>query len=167
MTSDIASKQAKEALVLDLFDNWPTASPSADNVRAYVDAVEALSVEAVMRSVKQFGSGLVDRNNSFVPPAPEFAANARQWQTALEGRDRPQEPLHNGLLECDWGQGRVDLRGLTAAEQDIVMVGKGVVNGRNLAYMPTTEIKAIITQGDLSAIEGGKTFALPRLGRMS
>lgn len=158
---------AKEAKILDLFDSYPSANPSADTLRAYCRSVESLSLEAVSRSVKQFGDGLVDRpNRDFAPSAESFAANVREWQRAIDQRNGGDIELHNGLIECDWGSGRVDLRGLTQAEQDIVMAGKGIVNGKNLAYLSLPEIKSAITQGDLAAVEGGKTFSAPRLGRI-
>jgi len=136
-------------------------------VDAYCSATADTLFEAVKRSTEQFASGRVERNNSFPPAAAEFAANAREWQAAITkraGQDGPE--MHNGLIECDWGHGRVDLRGLTRDEQEVVMAGKGVVNGKNLAYLPLAEIRSVITNGDLDAVEVGKTMPAPRLGRM-
>lgn len=169
MTSDSASRMAKEALILDLFDGYLSAKPTAENLRRYLAAVENLSVEAVARSVKQFNDGLVDRDNrDFAPSAETFAHNAREWQRAIEKREGSDGPeLHNGLIECDWGHGRVDLRGLTNAEQDMVMAANGrAPDGRSLAYMSLTEIKSALTQTDLAQVDGGKGFQAPRLGRM-
>lgn len=167
MTSD--TELAKEALILDLFDGYLSAKPSAENLRRYLAAVEDLSVEAVARSVQQFQAGLVERDNrDFAPSAETFAHNAREWQRALERRDDSGPELHNGLIECDWGHGRIDMRGLTNAEQDQIIAAKGrAPDGRSLAYMPLVEIRAALMQTDLAQVEGGKSFALPRLGRMS
>lgn len=135
-------------------------------VDAYCSAVADATFEAIKRSTEQFGSGRVERNNAFPPAAAEFAENVREWQNAIAkraGQDGPE--MHNGLIECDWGHGRVDLRGLTNAEQDIVMAGKGYINGRNLAYLSLPEIRETITQGDMAALDGGKTFAA-RLSKM-
>lgn len=167
MTSD--TELAKEALILDLFDGYLSAKPSAENLRRYLAAVENLSVEAVARSVQQFQAGLVERDNrDFAPSAETFAHNAREWQRALERRDDSGPELHNGLIECDWGHGRIDMRGLTNAEQDQIIAAKGrAPDGRSLAYMPLVEIRAALMQTDLAQVEGGKSFALPRLGRMS
>lgn len=153
--------------MLDLFDNWPTASPSAENVRAYVNAVEAFTVEAVQRSVRQFGSGLVERNNAFVPAAPEFADNCRQWQAALDSRGAKDEVLHNGLLDSDFGHGRVNMRGLTKEEQDRIIAANGYgPDGKSLAYRPVEEIRTVLQQGDMAQVEGGRSFAVPKLGRV-
>jgi hypothetical protein len=169
MTSETELRLAKEALVLDLFDSWPTASPSAENVRAYVQAVDAFSLEAVRRSVGQFQRGLVERNNAFVPAAPELAENCRQWEGALRTRaDSLAGPvLHNGLLEVDYGAGKINLRGLTNAEQDLIMsLGGKAPDGRSMAGLSLDQIRQALTQGDLAAVEGGKSFAIPKLGRV-
>ena len=134
---------------------------------AYCSATADTPFEAVKRSTEQFASGRVERNNSFPPAAAEFAANAREWQAAITkraGQDGPE--MHNGLIEIDYGSGRIDMRGLTNAEQDLIMAGKGIVNGKNLAYLPLAKIRTVITNGDLDAVEGGKMMPAPRLGRM-
>jgi hypothetical protein len=167
MTSE--TELAKEAKILDLFDSYPSASPSRENLQQYLAAVEGLSLEAVTRSVQQFRAGLVERpNRDFAPSAETFAHNAREWQRAIDVRNDTGPELHNGLVECDWGHGRVDMRGLTNAEQDQIIAAKGrAPDGRSLAYMPLVEIRAALVQRDLAQVEGGKTFQAPRLGRMS
>lgn len=159
---------AKEAKILDLFDSYPSASPSRETLQAYLAAVSGMSLEAVARSVKQFTSGLVERpNRDFAPSAESFAANVREWQRAIDQRNGDGIELHNGLIEIDFGAGRIDMRGLTTAEQDQIIAAKGrAPDGRSLAYMPLVEIRAALVQSDLAQVEGGKTFAAPRLGRM-
>jgi len=139
------------------------------HVETYCDATKDVSLEALTRSVEQFKSGRVERNNSFPPAAAEVAENARQWQRALDSRaSNSGPPLHNGLLEMDWGQGMVNLRGLTNAEQDQVIAAKGVgPDGRSLAYMPVEQIRVAISQGDIAQLDGGNSFKAPRLGRIS
>lgn len=161
-------KTAREALMVKLFSGYLSSQMNIteDNLAAFIEATKDVSLEALTLSVDQFASGRVERNNSFPPNSGEVAANAREWQRAIEkraGQDGPE--MHNGLIECDWGHGRVDLRGLTNAEQDLVMAGKGFVNGKNLAYLPLQEIRSVIEQGDLAVLDGGKTFT-PRLSRM-
>jgi hypothetical protein len=159
---------AKEAKILDLFDSYPSASPTAETVRAYVQAVAGLSAEAVARSVTQFTSGLVERpNRDFAPSAEAFAANVRDWQRAIDSRDGGGVTLHTGILNMDFGAGSIDMRGLTEAEQDAVIAAKGrAPDGRSLAYMPLAEIKAALGQADLAQVEGGRSFQAPKLGRM-
>lgn len=138
-------------------------------MRSYVAAVDSLSIEAVTRSVQQFRDGLVERpNRDFVPSAEAFAANARDWQRAIDSRNSQGGiTLHTGILNMDFGAGSIDMRGLTEAEQDAVIAAKGrAPDGRSFAYLPLAEIKAALQQGDLAAVEGGKTFSAPRLGRM-
>lgn len=167
MTSE--TELAKEAKILDMFDGYPSASPSRENVQAYLASVASLSLEAVTRSVQQFRDGKVERENrAFAPSADEFSHNAREWQRAIDTLAGSNDPeMHNGLIECDWGHGRVDLRGLTNAEQDQIIAAKGrAPDGRSLAYMPLEEIKEALVQRDLAQVEGGKSFAVPKLGRI-
>ena len=182
MTSETESNLAKEALILDLFDGWPNATPTADTLRAYVQDLAGLSVDAVGRSVQQFRSGRVERNNSFPPPSPELASNAREWERALILRAQPTERVisykpgepvpvgytpHGGTIDFQNGSGSVNLVGLTREEQDRVFELKGFApDGRSLSGMALEHIKAALNQGDLAAVEGGKSFAMPRLGRM-
>ena len=57
---------------------------TAETIRAYLDAVSELGVEAVERSCRQFSRGLVEgRNNAFPPSGAELATNARLWQEAI------------------------------------------------------------------------------------
>ena len=163
--------EAKEALILTLFDAYPSSGQqvSASRIATYADAVATLSIEAVRRSVEQFVTGKVERENrDFVPSAEAFAANSREWQRAIDQRAGQDEPeLHNGLIEMDFGAGRIDMRGLTNAEQDTIIAAKGrAPDGRSLAYMPLADIRAALVQKDLAQVEGGKTFAVPKLTRM-
>lgn len=134
-----------------------------------MQATESVSLEALGRSVEQFASGKVDRNNAFPPSSAELAENARAWADALHKRAALDGPkLHNGLLNVDFGRGSIDMRGLTNDEQDKIMSLGGVApNGESFAGMALEHIKAALNQGDLAAVEGGKTFAMPKLGRMS
>lgn len=171
MTSDSASqneRDAKEAMILDLFDGWMNAKPTADNLRAYLAEVEEWSVEAVMRSVRQFRGGKVEGHNmDFVPSAGKLSHNAGQWQAAINKRGEVMSELHNGLIEMDFGQGRIDMRGLTNAEQDQIIANKGLApSGKSLAYLSLTEIREAISQKDLAQVEGGRSFSVPKLGRM-
>lgn len=138
------------------------------NINAFVEATKGVSLDALTRSVEQFATGKVDRNNAFPPSSAELAENAREWQRAIDKRSgQDGAELHNGLIEMDFGQGRIDMRGLTNAEQDQIIANKGCApSGRSLAYLSLPEIKAALQQSDLAQVEGGKTFSAPRLGRM-
>lgn len=153
-----------------LFSAFPSSQASVTEytIDAYVTATAEVSVEALGRSVQQFITGRVDRpNRAFVPSTDELCENARQWQGALDLRNNTGPEMYNGLLECDWGQGRVDMRGLTEAEQDQIIAAKGCgPDGRSLAYLPLAQIREALQQADLAQVEGGKTFKAPKLERM-
>jgi hypothetical protein len=127
--------------------------------------VADVSLDALTRSCRQFASGKVSRNNAFPPAAAELAENARLWQEALNTRNDPGVKLYNGLIECDWGQGRVDMRGLTEAEQDQIIANKGCgPDGKSLAYMPLEAIRAALKA---EAIEGTTRKVVAALQGMS
>jgi len=161
---------ARKIQITKLLRGWLSMVGNIDmgTIDAFVDATRDVTLDAVTKAVEQFASGRVERNNSFPPAAAEFAANAREWQAAIDkraGQDGPE--MHNGLIEMDFGAGRIDMRGLTNAEQDQIIANKGCApNGRSLAYMSLPEIKAALEQKDMAQVEGGATFAAPRLGRM-
>lgn len=139
-----------------------------DNLAAFVDATKDVSLEALRRSVEQFSTGKVERNNAFPPNSAEVAENARLWQHALDGLKVEPVTLHNGLLNVDYGRGSIDMRGLTNAEQDAVMALSGLApDGQSMAGMSLEGIKQAITQNDRMAVDGTKSFSMPRLGRMS
>lgn len=169
MTSETESNLAKEALILDLFDGYLSAKPSAENLARYLAAVADLSVEAVARSVKQFNDGLVERDNrDFAPSAETFSHNARRWQKAIDTRDDTGPKLYNGLLNMDFGRGLVDMRGLKREEQDRIIDLNGVApDGRSFSGMAIESIKTALEQGEMAQVEAGKSFKIPSLGRMS
>lgn len=155
---------------MKLFSAFPSSQMNItdDTINAYVDATSAFSLDALRRSVEQFVTGRVERGNrSFVPSGEELAHNARQWQIAIDTISGDDAPLqHNGIIEMDFGQGRIDMRGLTASEQDQIISAKGrAPDGRSLAYLPLAEIRQAIAPPSVAQVDG-KNFAMPRLGKI-
>lgn len=70
--------------------------------------------------------------------------------------------LYNGLLEMDWGHGKVDMRGLTVSEQDIIIKNHGMIGGKNAAMMSLEQKREAIRN---PAITADKTR--PRIQRMN
>lgn len=134
-------------------------------VDAFCSAVDDMPFEAIKRSVEQFGSGRVERNNSFPPAAAEFASNAREWQQAIDKRaDLAGPELYSGLISMDFGGGKIDMRGLTISEQDRIIANKGrAPDGKPLAYLSLEQIKDALSGAP--KIEG-RSFSAPILGRM-
>lgn len=163
----VKDKTAREAVILGLFDGFPSSQTNITegNLGAYVEATASVSLEALQRSMQQFVSGKVERNNAFVPSAPEFAENARAWEGALAKRASQSVELHTGLLNMDWGRGSIDMRGLTEAEQDAVIATKGVTaDGRSMSGLPIEAIREAL--GGVQ-IEQSKRVVAPKLSRMT
>lgn len=135
-------------------------------VELYVAATAEFTLESINRSVEQFVTGKVERDNrAFAPSADEFSGNVRLWSNAiskLAERDGPE--LHSGLISMDFGAGRIDMRGLTVAEQDQIIANKGrAPDGKPLSYLSTSEIRSELTQRHVGSVEYSKSFSVPKL----
>jgi hypothetical protein len=177
------ASDAKEVAILQMMNGFPSSSRIKDeNVEAYLVAVEDVSPDAVRRSCAQFLSGKVpDHSNAFMPTAAELSANARAWDAAIGQLTADRElarlgtKIENGLLEMDFGHGMVDMRGLSTAEQDVIINNNGMiggamdrghlVGGKNAALMSLEEKRAALRA--LPAPESDKTVPMPKLQRMT
>ncbi len=140
-------------------ERWPAHASkiTARTVAPYIDAVSECSLEAIERACRAFGTGAVpDWNPDYGPPVPvRLAMLARLLEPTKS------VPLYGGLLEVDFGHGRIDLRGLKIEEQDAIMRQHGKTpDGRNYALLSLDEKRAAI-----SGIEGPRTVTA-RLQRM-
>ena len=131
ITEPEADRLAKESMVLRLFQRFPSLASKDQSsinmlVSGYTDGLAEYSVEAVTRACRDFAQGAVEGYNIEYPPTgPQMAARARLWHQALRPKeDSPR--LYNGLLSVDFGDGRIDLRGMTAEQQDAVLRNKGI-----------------------------------------
>lgn len=138
-------RDAKEIQILRLIDGWPSAKLTDSQIDIYLDAVEGCSVEAVVRSVSQFITGKVSRNNSYLPVAAELAANAAVWDEAIAtvtadraigslpslytyaiGDAPPDGMVPLGPTKVDFGHGLpIDMRNMSHAEKEAVLISKG------------------------------------------
>lgn len=109
-----------------LFSAFPTAARADELMAAktYLSVLEGFSVEAIERSVTQFVTGRVEGHDGrFAPSAAELSRNVRQWADAIKVVEAARNPplLASGILSVDFGQGRIDMTKLSAAEQEEVM----------------------------------------------
>ena len=133
-------RDAKEILVLRLIDGWHSAKLTDSQIDAYLDELEGYSVEAVERSVSQFISGKVSRNNSYLPVVAELSANAAAWHEAIAtvtaalpslsayaiGDALPDGMVPLGPMKVDFGHGLpIDMRNMSHAEKEAVLISKG------------------------------------------
>jgi hypothetical protein len=152
---------AKETSILQLLAGYPQFKPTDEFVDAMLRAVESYSARAVAQACQRFSDGAVPgHDNRYVLNAMELAEQVRLFHD-LDARVRV--PLYSGILEMDWGRGRVDMRGLTVDEQDRIIEGHGMIGKQNAAMLSLEEKREALKQG---AIEGDKAVR-PRLQRMT
>lgn len=136
--------QARDAKTVRIYrllrGYWQLAEKLDEGLlESYVEACADVSVEAVSLACQRIASGQAGLNTSF-PPSP---ADIAERASMLDAAARPRIPLHNGLIEMDWGHGRVDLRGLTTEEQDKLIELRGMTpDGRNAALLTLEEKRA-------------------------
>lgn len=161
LTKDVAAKAT--AILVMLEQGFPRSETDRPTIEGMAMACADAGPEAVARACQEFARGALDRDHRFPPTGAELAARARVWQGALDYRDRKEEPLYTGILDVDFGGGKVIMRGLTAAEQDRVLAAKGrTPDGRSLAYKPAAEIRKAL-DGDLVT----PAIPAPRMKRMA
>lgn len=127
-------KAAKKAAIYSVLAGyWQLADKLTEGLLgSYLGPVEECSVEAVVRTCQRIATGQAGLSTSF-PPTP---ADIAQRAAAYDDANRERVALYNGLIEMDWGHGRVDLRGLAEAEQDAIIRCHGVSpDGTNFAML--------------------------------
>ena len=143
-------RAAKEAMIFGVLSGYlQIADKLTENVLAsYVEACSDVSVEAVRLTCQRIQRGRAGINTSYPPTPADIASRA----AAVDEMLKPQPRLHSGLLEMDWGRGRVDMRGLTIDEQDeIIRLGGLTADGRNFALMTLDQKRDAINQKQLAA----------------
>lgn len=141
MTQD---RQAKEAIILTFLDNYPLFKVTDGFIDALLRAVEPYSARSVEQACQRFADGAVSgHDNRYVINGPELAEQCRLFDDL---RTRTVVPLFSGIIEMDFGHGRVDMRGLTVDEQDRVIDAHGVIDGKNLALLSLEEKQAVLRQ---------------------
>jgi hypothetical protein len=127
----------------------------------YVSAVEDCGADAVALVCKRISSGQAGLNSSFPPTPADIAERA----ALLDAGSKPQPLLHNGIIEMDFGHGRVDMRGLKTEEQDeIIRLNGKTPDGRNFALLSLAEKRAAL---DPKALPAPNRVPVPCIQRMN
>jgi hypothetical protein len=150
MAADQRTRAAKEALIFGLLSGYlQIADKLTENVLAsYVDACAEVSVEALRMTCQRIQRGRAGLNTSYAPTPADIASRAATIDEML----KPLPKLHSGLLDMDWGRGRVDMRGLTVDEQDeIIRLGGLTADGRNFALMTLDQKREALNQKQIAA----------------
>lgn len=146
---------AKEAAIFDLLAGYHQLTEKLNDLFlwSFVRQVEDCRPEAVKQACDRIASGRAPGVNNNFPPTPaDVASNARLFEE-IAARADDRVPLYNGLLEADFGHGRVDMRGLTTDEQDRIAKLHGILpNGQNVAYLSLAEKKELLTVDSLKKL---------------
>lgn len=134
---------------MDLTDAF-RASLTSGQLNAYLSAVKDFDTAALAAAVARFRKGDVPWFTSTYPPvAPEFAREVALHHRNLHREDNIlalKAPEH-GMIDADYGSGKVRLADLTWAEVQIVEKHNGKTpEGRDLAGLTTEEIREALTQ---------------------
>lgn len=129
---------AKQARILDLLDGYsPLIGKNLDGLtKALCTVADAYPGDVVQDACLRL-AGICK-----FPPTPADMKEACDHFNAML---HPKVMyLHNGLIEMDFGHGRIDMRGLTEKEQDRVIALGGVISGRNMALLSLDEKRAAL-----------------------
>lgn len=142
----------KEAALFDLFDAFRT-SPTENQIRAYIAALDGCSAEATRDACRAFVTGTVSEfKYDYGPPtAPRLATLARMLEPIKAeageivvypiGELPPPGFMPLGPTSVDFGHGRIDLRGLSHAEKEAILQNKGrvpdLIDGSRKAPLPS------------------------------
>jgi len=155
---------ARQALILKMMRGFPSSQGHVTEgvLASYVSAVEEFPVEAIGHACKRFLTGDVPgHNNGFMPTAAELSEQAKLFADVLAQiqRNRQEEPklimvpigeplpdgaVPLGPLSIDFGDGKIDMRGMTPDEKEAVLTSKGLPR---IDGMPKPKLQAF-TAGD-------------------
>lgn len=137
-----------------MLDCFPSLRPTDGFIDALVSAAEPHNLRAVVEACARFSRGQVTgHNNAWPPSAPEFAQHVAFLDGIYKTTD-DSRPLLNGLVEIDFGHGRINMRGLSAEEQEQIIRHKGIApDGRNMALMTIGELLDTLAGEQVHAID--------------
>lgn len=149
---------ARKALIIKLANNygWSASNFTKGELDSIIEATAKCSLDGLGRAVSQFMEGRVDEhNNSRMPTGAELAVKARLWDYATTDRkverlvtypigELPPAPLVPlGPVEIDFGDGRINLRGLSHAEKEQILAAKGHPTERITNDVPKPRLKRL------------------------
>ena len=102
-----------------------------------------MSLEAVQASCEELREGFVQRNNAYMPEPIDLSINTRRYDRTVAEHDARKgldRLMHTGIVDMDFGRGKVRMVGLTEAEQDKLIKLKGIMpDGRNASGLSLEE----------------------------
>lgn len=139
-----AETLAKETVLLSLYKLYryldgKTEKALRELTREYLPPLDRFTSKATRQAYEAIRDGDVPEAVEWLPSVPRWVGLVKTFDRAQRG---PLVLLHNGLIDMDFGHGRIDMRGLTEKEQDRVIALGGVISGRNMALLSLDEKRA-------------------------
>ena len=114
-----------------MMSGFPSSQSSIteETIRAYAFSTEDYPIEVLRLACKRFATGVVPgHNNAFMPSAAEISEECRhleELEKSIHAARIPQNPEH-GMINVDFGHGKIDLRDKTMAQVDEIFAIKGL-----------------------------------------
>lgn len=136
----------KAVLVEMAEQGWPQSRITGANIDALAALLLPYGVEAVTRTAYELANAKLDRDHAFFPTGAEMTKRAGTWKDALDFRDKARAevaadklvpvPIGKmppglppaGILDVDFGRGKIDLRGMDPKQVEAVLANKGEVD---------------------------------------
>ena len=171
---EASDKREATKLLKELFSAFPSMAASTEAAQVYLSVVADYRLEALRGAVQRFVRGeVLDHNGRFVPSTAELARVVRDVDLRIDENEMFR--LYGPSTYVDFGHGRIDERGLTAEQKDLVFSLHGELpDGTPLGRLTIEQRQKVLNRKALAALSGGKTLQqllgpgapMPRLKRV-
>jgi hypothetical protein len=130
----MSETKAKRAKILDMLDGYSNliGKELTGLTNALCREAEPFPLDVVIAATQRLG-----RTCKFPPTTAEVFEACEHFNTL---KNPKVVTLYNGMIDMDFGHGRIDMRGLTTTEQDqIIKLGGKTRDGRNMALLSLDE----------------------------
>lgn len=152
---EASDKREAVKLLKDLFSAFPSMAASTEAAQVYLSVVADYRVESLKEAVRRFTRGDVpEHNGRFVPSTAELSRVVRDIDLKL--REDELFRLYGPSTWIDFGHGRIEERGLSSEQCDMIMKLHGVLpGGTSLARLTIEQRQKVLTQEALKQLESG------------
>ncbi len=142
MSSETKAKRAK---ILDMLDGYSNliGKELTGLTNALCREAEPYPLDVVIAATQRLG-----RICRFPPTTAEVFEQCEIANAALHPK---VVTLYNGMIDMNFGHGRIDMRGLSTAEQDEIIRNHGMIGGKNAAFMSIEEKRAALNPKSIQA----------------
>ncbi len=152
------SAKAKRIKILDMLDGYSSliGKDLTGLTNALCREAEPYPLDVVVEATQTLA-----RTCQYPPTPADMFGACERYSSMLHPK---VVKLYNGMISMDFGHGRIDMRGLTTAEQDAIIDAGGIIAGKNAALMSIEEKRAALKQ--IAAPETAKRIVKPTVRKM-